>query len=102
VAANPPIACTLTGQDFRTRLEHIAELNRRSLRGSVLSGRTLELRYASNSLEAVKDLVATESECCAFLAFEIDRHGEEVRLRITVPETAAADALELLSPFLPR
>lgn len=96
-----PIACTLSGGDYRVRLAEIADLNRRHLRSSSLQGRSLKLHYAEGALAAVRDLVDKESRCCAFLAFDLQETAEGITLRIDVPERAAEHAEALLSPFRP-
>ncbi|MDQ2765978.1 MAG: hypothetical protein M3Y30_02370 [Gemmatimonadota bacterium] len=96
-----PIACTLGPDDFAKRLRWIAELNRAYLRAHAIEGRVMELSYAPAAAGLLAELVRRESECCAFLRFDLEQvDGDVVRLRITAPEEARASASMLLSPFL--
>lgn len=88
-----PIACTLDSGDFKERLTWITDLNRGALLGSRRDGLRLELTYASQALEDVRDLKRREAQCCAFLDFDLRVEVNAVRLVVTAPETAreAAD-----------
>lgn len=91
----PPIACTLTGQEFRDRLAWIAELARETLRSWHRNDLMLDLHYAPEAASRVREMMRREQACCAFLTFEMNEHPDEVRLTISAPENArtAVDAL---------
>lgn len=95
------IACTLGAGDFRARVDGIRALAARSLRSSHRKPLQLELVYGPEALAEVEDLVAKESECCAFLDFDLKHDTQSVRLRITAPVEALAAADELFAHFAP-
>jgi hypothetical protein len=97
-----PIACTLGPGDFRQRLAWIAALNCDALRARHQDGLRLELTYASAALDRVREMVARERDCCAFLTFELQQEADTVRLVIVAPEDAR-DALDaVFEPFQAR
>ena len=87
-----PIACTLSSDEYRTRLAEIAALAARSLRHHEYRGDQLELRYAPDAADQVREMVRQESACCAFLRFDIQQAADEFRVVVTAPD-AARDAL---------
>lgn len=96
MAADHPIACTLTPGDYRARLAEIAALSRDALRRVERRGSVLDLRYAPAAAERVRALVAQERACCAFLDFDLHVGGDEVQLLVTVPPAALDAVPELL------
>jgi hypothetical protein len=90
-----PIVCTLGPGDYKERLAWIADLARDGLHSSRRDDLRLELTYAPNVADRVRELVGKEQVCCAFLDFELAEFDEGVRLTITAPERArdVADAL---------
>ena len=91
----PPIACTLAPGALKDRTAWIAALNKDALRKYQRRDLVLELSYAREARERVHEMVRNEQACCAFLAFELQEAGNEIRLTVTAPETAreAADVL---------
>jgi hypothetical protein len=49
----------------------------------------------------VREMVAKEQSCCAFLAFELSETDTNVRLTITAPERARDAADALFEQFVP-
>jgi hypothetical protein len=96
-----PIACTLTGGNYKERLAWIARLNRDGLRSCRRDATSLELHYAADVRDRVHELVRQEAECCAFLAFAVDESPDAIRVTITVPARAQDMADQLFEPFLP-
>jgi hypothetical protein len=94
-----PIACTLTGGDYRERLAWIAELNRDALQEQRRNDLLLELIYRREAAMRVREMVARERECCAFLMFTLREDVDATRLTIAVPEAAREAADLLLAPF---
>lgn len=95
-----PIACALQSGDFQQRLAWIAELNRDALRSRHRDGLRLKLIYAREALDRVRDMVARERDCCAFLTFDLRPEEESVRLVIEAP-VQARDMLDIVfEPFL--
>lgn len=95
------IACTLGAGDFKERVAGIRELASRHLLSSRREPLVLHLTYEADALPAVEDLVEKESDCCAFLNFELQT-GETVQLTITAPASAASAADELFAHFAPE
>jgi hypothetical protein len=63
---------------------------------------TLTLTYAPEALDEVRDLVAKEQTCCAFLTFDLKSNASAVLLTITAPESAAEAADMLFDHFAPE
>lgn len=77
----------------------LAALNRRSLRFLTRGPRSLTLSYANAAEPELRHLVRLESECCAFLTFQLIRDGEDaITLRVVAPDVEGA--VHLLAPFL--
>jgi len=100
MAEEQTIACTLTAGELRERLAWIAMVNRNGLRGYDRADLTLQLRYAPQAVQHVRELIRKEQACCAFLTFELSEQPDEVRLMIKAPEAARAMADALFEPFL--
>lgn len=95
------ISCTLDVPDFKERVVSIRDLASRHLLSSQREPLTLRLTYAAEALPEVEELVAKESDCCAFLDFDI-RAGDQIEVTITAPESAALAAEELIADFAPE
>lgn len=95
------IACSLPPGPYHERLAWIASLNRDALGSYRRDGLWLELTYAAKSIDQVREMVARERDCCAFLAFEMRETSTDITLRIGVPERARESAADLLAPFMP-
>lgn len=98
----PPIACTLDAGPLRDRLEWIGNLNTRALLASQRGDLSLTLDYTPDAIVDVREMVAREQACCAFLAFAIDERADIVRVTITAPESAREAAEALFEPFAAR
>jgi hypothetical protein len=96
----PPIACTLTTGNFKDRMAWIGGLTRDALRSYQQQDLVLDLRYAPEAAERVREMVRKEQQCCAFLIFEIHEEPDEIRLKITAPEEARETAALLLEQFV--
>jgi hypothetical protein len=96
----PPIACTLAPGDYQARLAWIAELARDALLGFERHDLVLELRYALQAADRVREMVRKERECCGFLTFELEETPREIRLTIRAPEEARGALLLLFGQFL--
>lgn len=95
------IACTLDAPDLKHRVASIRDLASRHLLSSLREPLALRLTYAAEALPEVEELVAKESDCCAFLDFDI-LAGDQIELTITAPESAALAADELFAHFAPE
>jgi hypothetical protein len=87
-----PIACTLAPRDFKDRLASINTLARDALRGHKREGLVLELRYAPEARDRVREMVCNEQTCCAFLDFQLRESPAEIQLTIVAPEAARESA----------
>jgi hypothetical protein len=96
------IACTLDTSDFKERAASIRDLARRSLRHSSRTPLILSLTYEPRALDEVRDLVAKEKACCAFLSFDLKNNANGVFLTITAPKSAAETADALFGHFAPE
>lgn len=94
-----PIACTLGAGDFKTRLAWIAELNDASLRDHREEDLRLELVYAPEAREPVREMVRREEACCVFLSFEVVEEQDALRVVISAPEAAREAAKTLFERF---
>lgn len=101
IADSPSIACTLTPGDYKARLGSIAALAREALRSHTRGDLELELVYAANAAERVREMVRKEQDCCAFLTFDLVERADEIRLTIKAPERAREAADMLFGQFLP-
>jgi hypothetical protein len=92
---DPPIACTLTAGEYKDRLASIRALTLDALRRHERRGLVLDLYYAPEAAERVREMVRKEQVCCAFLTFDVRHAAEEIRVSITAPQSSreAADAL---------
>jgi hypothetical protein len=98
---NAPIACSLAPGDYKARLAWISELARDALVGRERRGLELELLFAPDAAERVRDMVRMEQDCRGFLQFDLDEQPDGLRLTITAPERAREAADMLLAQFLP-
>jgi hypothetical protein len=80
-----PMACTLSPDRMRDRAALIDGLARDALiaREEIAGGVRSRLRDAPGVERRARELVAAETECCAFLSFELERHGGELWLDVT-------------------
>ncbi len=94
------IACTLASPELDARLEWIARLNAEALRGRHKNDLQLELIYASDAVERVREMVERERLCCAFLNITIHEGQDFVMVAIEVPEEGRAVAPMVFESFL--
>ena len=94
-----PIACTLGPNDLKARLDRIAQLAQQHLLAQRREGPALHLLYAREAAAQLKDIVALERECCAFLNFELAERAKVVELTITAPAEASEFAGVLFEHF---
>jgi hypothetical protein len=96
-----PIACTLGPAEMPGRLREIAALGREALAAVERAGPTATLRFAGGDDVArrLDAIVAAESRCCAFLAFDRTGDGGGQVLRIAAPAEGAFMLDELVAAF---
>ena len=80
-----PIACTLSASGLADRVEWLQRLGAESLLWGERRDDRLELRFDAGAEDEVRRWVEAESECCAFLGFDLDPAGDELRLSVTGP-----------------
>ena len=85
-----PIACTLTPDGVTARLALIDALAADGLidRTPTDAGLRLRLRDTPEIEQRTRELIAAESDCCAFLDFTLDRDSGELVLDISGPDAA--------------
>jgi hypothetical protein len=85
-----PIACTLTPDRMTARLALIDALSAEGLIGRTPTdaGLCVRLRDTPEIERRTRELVAAESECCAFLEFELRHDDGDLVLEISGPEDA--------------
>jgi hypothetical protein len=95
-----PIACTLAPGAFKDRMAWISALARDALRSHERRDLVLDLRYAPEARDRVREMVRNEQACCAFLTFDLREAPDQIRLIVTAPEAARAAADGLFQQFV--
>lgn len=92
-----PIACTLTPDGMTARRALIDALANDGLldRTPTAAGMRVRLRDTPDIERRTRELVAAESECCAFLDLDLGRVSGDLVLDISGPE-AARPVIEML------
>jgi hypothetical protein len=98
----PPIACTLSSDDYQERMMSIRNLAQRSLMSSRRTPLTLHLIYDRTAIEEVEKFVRDEQHCCAFLRFDLAQKDDGLHLLIAAPNEAAQAADILFGHFAPE
>jgi hypothetical protein len=83
ITGTQPIACTLAPGEFKDRLASIGALARDALRAHERQDLVLDLRYAPQARERVREMVRNEQACCSFLNFDLREAPDEIRVTIT-------------------
>lgn len=94
-----PIACRLDGGNFKERMVWIAGLNAHALKSARRDDLRLELEYNPSAVGDVRQMIAQEQECCAFLSFNLIELSNVVKLTITAQEAAREAAEAVFGPF---
>lgn len=91
--AGGDIACGLGTEGAAGQAERWRRLGREGGLGRAETADGLEVRFRGDRAaeRELRDLVAVESECCAWARWDVGRAGDELVLRVTsTPEGAAA------------
>jgi len=96
-----PVACTLKRAEFTAQSADwewaVARFGR--ARNAVDQG--VEVILAADAHDEVARLVDLERSCCGWATWQLDRDGNEVRLRVTSPDAEGADVLRDLFGLAP-
>jgi hypothetical protein len=97
MSSETPIACSLNAADLPRRLAEIRAIGADALLTADDGG--LRFRNDEPTRARLEEIIAAESECCAFLSFELHATGDKLELRITTPDGGEALAGELVDAF---
>jgi hypothetical protein len=94
-----PIACSLSNAEYAERTEDTAALARRSLRSreSIPDGTRLTFEASADTESQLRELVAAEARCCAFLRMDLQPREDALILEITGPAEAEPIIAELFA-----
>jgi hypothetical protein len=94
-----PIACTLSAAEFTGRKAETAEIARDALRSRrpIEHGSLLTFAADADTERQLRDIVAAEAQCCAFLRMDLRRAGEALELEVTGPDEARPIIEELFA-----
>jgi len=95
-----PIVCTLTPAGLTDRLALIDALAANGVlaRTPTASGIRVRLRDTPDIERRTRELVVAESQCCAFLSFELGRDDGDLVLDVSGPEEARPMIDMILAP----
>jgi hypothetical protein len=79
-----PVACTLGATDGAAQLQRWRQLNDRALLRRVREAGELLLVYRGDdrTRTELESLVAVETTCCAFLDWQLETQGDDLRLHV--------------------
>jgi hypothetical protein len=97
-----PVACTLEGNDARTRWEEWGELSADLLHIERVPNR-LQLSFVKTeaTVAAVSRLVDGETKCCSFVDWELSESADEVMVAVK-GDVAGVDAMAAAFGVLTR
>ncbi len=98
---DPPIACNLPSDDFRRRLEEVAQLFEKAGAAQELEdGFSFEFPGDDDSTQRLLEFVKAERRCCPFLKLELafEPNQGPIRLRLRGSEEVKALVSSLPSP----
>jgi hypothetical protein len=96
-----PIACSLTADDYRRRLESIRKVGHESLLSvnESAAGIALRFRNSHGTRSDLRTIVDAEASCCPFLSLRVDETADELILTVTAPPEAAPVVADLVRSF---
>src|SRR4051794_12956677 len=94
-----PIACSLTGAEYRQRVADTGQVARDALlnRQAIDAGARLTFDNTADVRERLEAFVAAESECCPFLTMNLRAADGHLVLDVTGPELATPIIEELFA-----
>jgi hypothetical protein len=95
----PPIACTLSAADYAARAQDTGELAARALRSRqpIADGTRLIFDADPQTERDLRELIAAEAQCCAFLRMELTAEADALVLDVTGPADAQPIIAELFA-----
>jgi hypothetical protein len=95
----PPIACTLSADQYKGRTDELAALASRALRTreQTADGERLTFAGSEDVERELRAVIAAEARCCAFLHMDLQRRGGALVLDITGPHAAGPVIAELFA-----
>jgi hypothetical protein len=100
-ASSKPIFCTLSPTPMAPRLAQIQNLTQRYLRSHRLEGNAMMLTFELAAADELRQIVALEEQCCAFLDFKLYERAGFIDLHIVGQDQQGSDTQWLFSHFLP-
>lgn len=96
-----PVACTLGASDGPSRLRRWQRLHQIAAPTAQLTNGELEVRYPAGPevLAELRDLVAEERVCCAFVSWAVDEERGQPVLRVTAPAGSPQDIEPIAALF---
>ncbi len=88
MATDLPLACSLGAGDLAERARQLAEVGRRGLLTSEVSGNRAVLTWDPAVREDVRAVVAAEAECCPFLDMRLVDGEDSIELVVEAPAGA--------------
>ena len=94
-----PIACTLSTSEFRDRTSQLARLADGALRSRapISGGERLTFAPGAETEERLREAVAAEASCCAFLRMDLRSEPGALVLDVTGPADAEPIIAELFA-----
>lgn len=96
-----PVACTLGASEGPSRLQRWQHLHEVAIPVAQLTNGELEVRYQSGPgvLAELRDLVAEERVCCAFVSWAVTEDSGQPVLRVTSPHGSPQDIEPIAAMF---
>lgn len=96
---DPPIACSLSAESYKDRIAAMRRLASRALtdRADIPGGEVLTFAAGDGVESRLRELVAAESRCCAFLRFDLTHEADALSLVVTGPDDARVIIGELFA-----
>jgi hypothetical protein len=94
-----PIACTLSAADYAARAQDTGELAARALRSCqpISDGTRLIFDADPQTERDLRQVIAAEAQCCAFLRMELRTEADTLVLDVTGPADAQPIIAELFA-----
>ena len=94
-----PVACTLSGNEYETRIRDLSDLAREALRSRepIPGGERLSFTDTAAVERELTAAIAAEASCCSLLTMRLDRRDGTLVLDVTGPPAAAAIIAELFA-----